>query len=73
MSLPTITTAANNHGHTEGTLVNRHAQQCCMMYDAMTLPISISICPPPENGQPTFPERWAQTILGEYSWLQIAW
>ena len=46
MSLPTVGMAANNHGHTEGTRVNRQAQQCCMMYDAMTLPISMSICPP---------------------------
>ena len=29
--------------------------------------------PPPETGQPTFPQQWDQTILDEKSWLQIAW
>ena len=29
--------------------------------------------PPPETGQPTFPQQWDQTILDEQSWLQIAW
>ena len=46
MSLPTVRTAAKNYGHIERTRVNRHAQQCCMMYDTMKLPILMSICPP---------------------------
>ena len=29
--------------------------------------------PPPETGQPTFPQQWDETILDEKSWLQIAW
>ena len=63
MSLPTVRTAGNNHGHAEGTRVNRHAEQCCMMYDAMTLPILMSTCPPLRPDKPTFPQQWNQTTL----------